>query len=139
MQTVRDVMTTSVEACTTLDNVYEVASKMKELNVGAIPIVDNGQVMGMITDRDLVIRGIAERKPNSQKVTDVMSDHLVTASPDMSVEEASQLMAQHQVRRLPVVENGQLVGIVALGDLATNKYSDQKAGMALAEISEPLH
>ena len=139
MQTVRDVMTTNVEACTTLDNVYEVASKMKELNVGAIPFVENGQVMGMITDRDLVIRGIAERKPNSQKVTDVMSDHLVTVSPDMSVEEASQLMAQNQVRRLPVVQNGQLVGIVALGDLATNKYSDQKAGVALAEISEPLH
>jgi CBS domain-containing protein len=139
MQTVRDVMTTNVEACTTLDNVYEVAAKMKELNVGAIPIIENGQIMGMITDRDLVIRGIAERKPNSQKVTDVMSEHLVTVSPDMSIEEASQLMAKHQVRRLPVVQNGQLVGIVALGDLAVNKYSDEKAGAALTEISEPLH
>jgi CBS domain-containing protein len=139
MQKVRDVMTTNVESCTTLDNVYEVASKMKELNVGVIPIVENGQVMGMITDRDLVIRGIAERKPNSQKVTDVMSGHLVTVSPDASVEEAAQLMAQHQIRRLPVVENGQLVGIVSLGDLATNKYSDERAGSALSQISESLH
>ncbi|MBA2874114.1 CBS domain-containing protein [Thermaerobacillus caldiproteolyticus] len=136
MQTVRDVMATNVECCTPLDNVYEVAVKMRDLNVGAIPIVENGQLIGMITDRDLVVRGIAEKRPGSSQVTEVMSEHLITVSPDTSVEEAAEQMAQHQIRRLPVVENGKLVGIVSLGDLATNRYSDERAGRALSEISE---
>jgi len=78
MKTVQEVMTADTETCTTLDNVYEVAVKMKEWNVGAIPIVDRDQLVGMITDRDLVIKGIAEKKPNSSKVTDVMSEELIT-------------------------------------------------------------
>ncbi|WP_078381021.1 CBS domain-containing protein [Sutcliffiella halmapala] len=136
MATVRDVMTTNVDFCTPLDNVYEVATKMKDLNVGAIPIVDNNQLIGMITDRDLVVRGIAEKHAGSNSVTNVMSEQLVTITPDASVEEAAHLMAQHQVRRLPVVEHGQLIGILALGDLAVNNYSDDSAGAALSEISE---
>jgi CBS domain-containing protein len=136
MQTVREVMTTNVDFCTPLDNVFEVATKMKELNVGAIPIMENEKLIGMITDRDLVVRGIAEKHPGSNSVTNIMSDHLITIGPEASVDEASHLMAQHQIRRLPVVENGQLVGILALGDLAVNNYSDDEAGEALSEISE---
>ncbi|QOR68437.1 CBS domain-containing protein [Cytobacillus suaedae] len=136
MQSVREIMTSDVEYCTPLDNVYEVAVKMKEHDVGVIPIVDNDKLVGMITDRDLVIRGYAEKHSGSTKVTDVMSDELITIKPDTSVYEASQLMSKHQIRRLPVVEHDKLVGIVALGDLATNKLSDQKAGQALSEISE---
>ncbi|MCH1623910.1 CBS domain-containing protein [Fredinandcohnia quinoae] len=138
METVRDVMSTDVESCTPLDNVYEVAVKMKELNVGAIPIIDDGneQLIGMITDRDLVVRGIAEKRAGSNQVTNVMSEELITCSPEMSLEEASTLMAKHQIRRLPVVENGQLIGIVSLGDLATYKMSNESAGEALSEISE---
>lgn len=136
MQTVREVMTTNVDFCTPLDNVYEVATKMKDLDVGAIPIVENGELLGMITDRDLVVRGIAEKHPGSNPVTNVMSDHLITIGPDTSIAEASHLMAQHQVRRLPVVENGHLVGIVSLGDLAVRDYSDDQAGDALSDISE---
>lgn len=139
MQSVREIMTTDVEYCTPLDNVYEVAVKMKDNDVGAIPIIDNDQLIGMITDRDLVVRGIAEKRSGSNQVTNVMSDNLITVSPETSVYEASQLMSKHQIRRLPVVENGQLVGIVALGDLAINKLSDQKAGHALSEISESEH
>ena len=136
MRSVREVMSTNVDVCTPLDNVFEVATKMKDLNVGAIPIVENNQIIGMITDRDLVVRGIAEKHPGSNSVTNVMSENLVTISPDASLEEASNLMAENQIRRLPVVENGQLVGIVSLGDLATNQYSDDSAGEALSEISE---
>ncbi|MBM7703345.1 CBS domain-containing protein [Metabacillus iocasae] len=139
MQTVRDVMTTNVEVCTTKDNVFEVADKMKKLDVGSIPIVEEGNLIGMITDRDIVVRGVAEKKANSSRVTDVMSSELVTVSTDTSIEEASQLMAENQIRRLPVVENGQLVGIVSLGDLSTNHLSDERAGVALTEISEHLH
>ncbi|MBB6282043.1 CBS domain-containing protein [Geobacillus subterraneus] len=136
MQTVRDVMSTDVQYCTPLDNIYEVAVKMREFHVGAIPIVDNGRLVGMITDRDLVVRGMAEKHPGSTAVTEVMSRDLVTLSPDDSVQKAADMMARHQIRRLPVVENGRLVGIVALGDLATNRYSDESAGRALSEISE---
>ncbi|MFC4320305.1 CBS domain-containing protein [Litchfieldia salsa] len=138
MKSVRDVMTSNVDCCTQLDNVFEVAVKMKDLDVGAIPIVDNDtrKLIGMITDRDLVVRGIAEKRSGSNQVTNVMSESLITVSPDTSLQEASKLMAEHQIRRLPVVENDQLVGIIALGDLAVEKMSDESAGYALSEISE---
>lgn len=136
MQTVREVMTTNVDFCTPLDNVFEVATKMKDLDVGAIPIVENNELLGMITDRDLVVRGIAEKHPGSNSVTNVMSDHLITIGPDASIEEAAHKMAEHQIRRLPVVENGALIGIVSLGDLAIRDYSDDQAGEALSDISE---
>ena len=136
MEHVRDVMTTDVEYCSPVDNVYEVAVKMKECDVGAIPICEGDQLLGMITDRDIVIRGVAEKRPNSTRVTDVMSEHIITAEPNMSVEDAAKLMAKNQIRRLPIVENNQLVGIVALGDLAIHEGTDDDAGYALSEISE---
>lgn len=136
MRKIRDIMTSDVETCTLLDNVFEVAVKMKELDVGAIPIVDHDKLAGMITDRDIVIRGIAEKHPPSSKVERVMSDHLVTATPDMSTTEAASLMAKHQIRRLPVVEGDKLVGIVALGDFAVDEMTDDQARYALTEISE---
>lgn len=137
MRIIRDIMTRDVEACTLLDNVFEVAVKMKDLDVGAIPIVDGDKLVGMITDRDIVIRGVAEKHPPSSKVKAVMSDHLVTATPDMSTQEATKLMAQHKIRRLPVVEGDKLIGIVALGDFAINEMTDEQAQHALSEISEP--
>lgn len=135
MQTVREVMTSDVKYCTPVDNVYEVAIKMRDFNVGAIPIVDHGQLIGIITDRDLVVRGIAEKRPGSTSVTEVMSDKLITITPDASVQEAAKRMAEHQIRRLPVVEHDRLIGIVSLGDLAINRYSDESAEQALTEIS----
>ncbi|MEW5322537.1 CBS domain-containing protein [Geobacillus thermoleovorans] len=136
MQTIRGVMSTDVQYCTPLDNLYEVAVKMRDFNVGAIPIVDDGRLVGMITDRDIVVRGMAEKRPGSTAVTEVMSRDLVTLSPDDSVQKAADMMARHQIRRLPVIENGRLVGIISLGDLAANRYSDEHAGRALSEISE---
>jgi CBS domain-containing protein len=136
MSTLRDVMTKDVEYCTPLDNVYEAAVKMKELNVGVVPICEDGHLIGVITDRDIAVRGIAEKRSGSLKITDIMSDHLITGTPDMTTEEASKLMAEKQVRRLPVVENSKLVGIVSLGDLAVRNESDEQAGHALTEISE---
>ena len=137
MKSIREVMTTDVEYCKPVDNVFEVAVKMKELNVGAIPICDEKEnLLGMITDRDIVIRGIAEKRSGSFAVTDVMSEDLYTVNPDTSVEEAAQIMAEKQVRRLPVVEQGKLVGIVSIGDLAVEEKTDEQAGHALSEISE---
>ncbi|WP_045515412.1 CBS domain-containing protein [Neobacillus niacini] len=136
MEKIRDIMTDQVECCTLLDNVFEVAVKMKELNVGAIPIVDKDKLVGMITDRDIVVRGVAEKHPGSTKVEDIMSDKLITISADASTNEAANLMAGHQIRRLPVVEGDKLIGIVTLGDFAIRKMTDDQAKEALTEISE---
>lgn len=136
MEKIRDIMTDDVECCSLLDNVFEVAVKMKELNVGAIPIVDQDKLVGMITDRDIVIRGVAEKHPGSTKVEDIMSDKLVTISAEATTQEAAKVMADHQIRRLPVVEGDKLIGIVSLGDFAIRKMTDDQAKEALTEISE---
>lgn len=137
MERIRDIMTDDVEVCSMLDNVYEVAIKMKELNVGAIPIMDGDRLAGMITDRDIVIRGVAEKHPPSSKVEAIMSTKLITATPDMSTQEAAKMMAEHQIRRLPIVEGDNLVGIVALGDFAVRELTDEQAQHALTDISYP--
>ncbi|ARI77598.1 CBS domain-containing protein [Halobacillus mangrovi] len=137
MKSVKDIMTSDVSVCRTDDNLSDAASIMKQKNVGAVPVCDDqGNLMGMVTDRDLVIRGYADKKPESTPIQQVMSDHLYSCTPDCSLEEASQIMAQHQVRRLPVVENGKLTGILSLGDLSVEEMSDHAAGVALQDISE---
>ncbi len=136
MAKVSEMMTKSVETCSLLDNVYEVAIKMKEWNVGAVPIVDDEKIVGMITDRDIVLRCIAEKHPASSKVQEIMSKDLIKVAPTATTKEAIQLMAKHQIRRLPVVEHNKLVGIVSLGDFAVSELTDDQAKMALSEISE---
>ncbi|MCK1991015.1 CBS domain-containing protein [Peribacillus muralis] len=136
MTALRDIMSTDVDFCTVEDNIYEAAVKMKEHGVGVIPVLDNGQLVGVITDRDIVIRCVAGKKPNSTRITDVMSTHLITGTSDMLVDEAEELMGNEQIRRLPIVENGKLIGIIALGDLAMHKQTSSEAGIALSSISE---
>jgi CBS domain-containing protein len=136
MEKIRDIMTEEVECCSLLDNIFEVAVKMKELNVGAIPIIDQDKLVGVITDRDIVVRGVAQKHPGSTKVEDIMSNTLITVSPEASSNEAAKLMAEHQIRRLPVVLDGKLIGIVSLGDFAIRKLTDDQAKEALTEISE---
>ena len=136
MTILRGIMTTNVDYVTPLDNVYEVALKMKEDDVGIIPVCEDGTLLGVITDRDLVVEGIAEKRPGSTKVTDVMHQNVVTANPDTTEEEAAAIMADHQIRRLPILENGKLVGIVSLGDLAVSYSGTNEAGDALQVISE---
>ena len=136
MGIIKDIMSEDIECCSLLDNMYEVAVKMKELNVGAIPIVDEKRLVGMITDRDIVIRGVAEKNPGSTKVEKIMSDQLVTVTSDTTTNQAAKLMAEHQIRRLPVVEGENLIGIVSLGDFAIHQLTDEQAGNALSEISE---
>lgn len=137
MTLIRDIMTDEVETCSLNDNIYEVAVKMKEWDVGVIPIVEGKRLVGILTDRDIVLRCIAEKNPPSSKVEDIMSENLFTVTPDTTTQEAARLMAKEQIRRLPVVENGELVGIVALGDLAVRDLTDNQAKAALSDISEP--
>lgn len=136
MPTLKEIMTKDVETCTLLDNVYEVAVKMKEYNVGSIPIVDGDKIVGVITDRDIVTRCIAEKHPASSKVEDIMSKELITIAPDSDAAQAAQLMADKQIRRLPVVEGGRLVGVVSIGDFAIRESLEAQASIALEEISE---
>jgi CBS domain-containing protein len=129
-------MTDVIACCEPNAHVKEAAMLMKEHEVGSIPVRDDEKkLIGIISDRDIAIRYVAEEM-SEPTVKDVMSTNPVTGKPNMSVSEASNLMAKHQIRRLPIVEDGSLVGIVALGDLAVEKSADKKAGQALSEISK---
>jgi CBS domain-containing protein len=132
-------MSTDVVTVTPQDNLYQAAVKMREHDIGFVPVVDGRKLIGVITDRDLVIRGLADKHPGSTSVTEVMSDDVLTVTPNLSVDEAVTLMASMQIRRLPVVEDGELRGIVALGDLAVRQIFVSEAGDALSGISEHEH
>lgn len=136
-QTLQNIMTDSVISLSPNQTVEEAAQLMSQHNIGAIPVVENGQVKGMVTDRDLTLRSTATGGNEKTPVSQVMTNEVITATPEMSVEEAAQLMAQKQIRRLPVVKNNQVVGMVALGDLATDQQFDQQAEEALSNISTP--
>ncbi|MGG4169655.1 CBS domain-containing protein [Rossellomorea vietnamensis] len=136
MTVIKDIMTKDVETCSLLDNVYEVALKMKEYNIGSIPILDGDKIVGVMTDRDIVLRCIAEKHPASSKVEDIMSKHLITTGPETSVEEAARMMAENQIRRLPVVEGERLIGMISLSDLAIRESLGKEAYVALENISE---
>ncbi|WP_026570479.1 MULTISPECIES: CBS domain-containing protein [Sediminibacillus] len=137
MKKLKEVMTTDLSVCSADDTLTEAAKIMTDHNVGAVPVCGTDrELLGMITDRDLVVRGLAKEKSPSSKVSDVMSGKLYSVAPDASVQEASSLMAEKQIRRLPVVENGKLAGMVSLGDLALEEKSNLAAGHALEEISE---
>ncbi|KAB7707092.1 CBS domain-containing protein [Bacillus aerolatus] len=134
---IADIMTSNVEWCKPESKIYEAAEKMKELDVGVMPICDSGSVVGVVTDRDVVIKGVANNIPVDAQVSQVMSTDPVTGNRNMLVEDAAELMADHQIRRLPIVDDDKLVGIVSLGDLAVNQNTDRKAGEALEDISYP--
>lgn len=137
MAQLRDIMTSNVATVTPQEDIQTVASLMKQHNVGMIPVVENGMLQGVVTDRDLVLRNMADGGAQSTPVAEVMTKNPVTATPQMSVDEASRLMSENQIRRLPVVENGQLVGVVAIGDLAVREIFMNEAGEALSNISTP--
>lgn len=137
MAQLRDIMTNNVATVTPREDVQAVANLMKQHNVGMIPVVENGKLLGVVTDRDLVLRNVADGGAQSSPVSDIMTKNPVTATPEMTVDEASQLMSQRQIRRLPVVDNGQLIGVVAIGDLAVREHFVNEAGEALSNISTP--
>ena len=133
----RDIMTDSVIRIHPEECVAVAARQLSGNNIGALPVCGNdGQVLGMVTDRDLVIRCLAAgRSPEKTKVREVMTASVVTASPEMNVHMAASLMGHKQVRRLPVVENGRLCGMVSLSDLANREETAYDAVDALSVIS----
>jgi CBS domain-containing protein len=118
-------------------NAADAAGMMRSHDVGVIPIAEEGKLLGLVTDRDLVVRVLAERKdPTTVALRDVMTTSAVTVTPDMELADARDVMAQHQVRRLPVMKGEELVGIISLGDVAVASSSKRTVGETLDEISE---
>ena len=135
-KTVRDLMTTSPRTVTADTSLVDAAKAMRDEDAGIVPIVDGDSLHGVVTDRDIVVRAIAEGKdPTATKVRDVASKDVATIDPQQNLDEALRLMAQHQVRRLPVVEeDGRLVGIVAQADIA-RAGDDARTGEVVEQIS----
>lgn len=129
-------MTTDVKSVSPNDSLSQAALLMEQLNVGSVPVVDNNKVVGIVTDRDIALRNVARGQNPNQKVSDVMTTNVTSAPPDMDVHSAADIMASSQIRRLPVVDNGNLVGIVAIGDLAVEDIFENEAGEALHDISQ---
>lgn len=136
MTTVRDVMTKDVKFCAPHDSVTSAAKIMRDINCGSIPVCKDKKVVGMITDRDIVLNCVADGKDNnSVHCHDCMTSDVIICSPDTDIHDCANMMADHQIRRIPVVENGAMVGICAIGDVATVDIHINEAGEALSQIS----
>ena len=137
MTTVADVMTPGVETTTSSEALRDAARTMREGDFGSMPVVDDGRLVGILTDRDIVVRGVAEGlDPTVARVGDVASRTPVAVAPDQDLDEAMELMAEHRVRRLPVVDDGRLVGVLSQADVAL-EAKEKKTGEVVQQISEP--
>ncbi len=140
MATVADVMTRDPRSMTPQDTLADAAKVMDELNVGVVPVCDGDRLVGVVTDRDLVVRGLArDVDPKSGKLQDVMSGHVRTARQDDDVDDVLTEMANAQIRRMPVVDGSdKLVGILSIGDIAAKSPEDEEdVAMSLGDISSP--
>ncbi|MGO5066710.1 MULTISPECIES: CBS domain-containing protein [unclassified Clostridium] len=133
---VMDVMTQNVATVNRNDSVEKAAELMNEYNVGSIPICDNNKVVGVITDRDIALRSVAKGSNSNIKVGDIMTSNPVVANKDMDIHDAVRIMSERQIRRLPVEDNENIIGIVSLGDIAIEPKHEDEAQKALSEISE---
>lgn len=137
---VRDIMTKPVIHISPTESVEVAARTLTHYNIGVLPVCGNdGRICGMVTDRDLVIRCVASgRLPSQTAVREVMTGQVLSVQPDTEAGVAAHLMGRQQVRRLPVVENGRLCGMVSLGDLAKREESVMDAADALTDISDNI-
>jgi CBS domain-containing protein len=134
---VRHVMTEAPKTLSPAMSANDAAGIMANYDVGAVPVAEGDRLIGIVTDRDIVTRVLATRKdPETVDLGDIATTSVVVVSPDMEVAEARDLMASHRVRRLPVIKDHRLVGIVSLGDVAVAAASKRAVGEALCDISE---
>ena len=136
---IKEIMSQNVEVIHPNSMLQEAASKMKTLDVGSLPVCDNRKLLGILTDRDITVRAVAEgRDPKSTMVSESMTSDIIYCFDDQDVKEAAKMMERHQVRRLPILDRSQqLVGIVSLGDIAVETDNEHMSGQVLEEISEP--
>ncbi|MFL6693283.1 MAG: CBS domain-containing protein [Ramlibacter sp.] len=140
MATVQDVMTRDVRSMSPQQTLCDAAKLMDQLNVGVVPVCEGDRLVGVVTDRDIVVRGLArDLDPKQCKLADVMSGHVRTARADDDVDEVLGEMANAQIRRMPVVDaNEKLVGILSIGDIAAKSPDDEgDVAMSLGDISSP--
>ena len=138
MEQVKDVMSRDVQVISPDATIREAATKMREGDFGMMPVGENDRMIGAVTDRDIAVRAVAEGKGPETRVREVMSEEIIWTYEDNTIEEAAELMSEHQVRRLPIVNRDKrLVGIVALGDFAVEPDDIEAAAEALADISQP--
>ena len=136
---IRDIMTRAVVSVDPTESVEVAARTMTRYNVGALPVCVAGKLCGLVTDRDIVTRCLAaSRQPARTQVRQVMTEQVTAVRPDMDAGVAAHLMGRLQVRRLPVVENGKVCGMVSLGDLAQREETVLDAGDVLADVSSNL-
>jgi CBS domain-containing protein len=132
----REIMTTNVRTASPDTRLRDVAVMMREGDMGAVPVVNDGKLVGIVTDRDIVVRGVAERKTADSTVAEVMTTELFTVSPEDFVFEAIRFMGDKQVRRMPVVDaEDKLAGIIAMADVALQTEDEREIAEALEEIS----
>ena len=136
---IKDIMTRSVVSIDPGESVEVAARTMAQHNIGALPVVTGGKLCGMLTDRDIVTRCLAvNRQPGSTTVRQVMTGQVTAVRPDMETGAAAHLMGRLQIRRLPVLDNGKLCGMVSLGDMAIREETVLDAGDVLADVSSNL-
>jgi CBS domain-containing protein len=135
---IKDVMTTSVECVRPETTLQEAAVKMKSLNVGSLPVCEGDRPIGIVTDRDIVVRAIADgRDPRTARVPEVMTAEVVSVPETADVKDAARLMKDRQIRRIVVVDaNKRVVGIVSLGDIAVDAHDDKMSGDVLEKVSK---
>src|SRR5438874_9586369 len=134
---VRHAMTESPQTISPEMNAQDAAAMMKTEDVGVLPVVKDGELIGLVTDRDLVVRVLAERKdPQAVALGEICTGSPVTVTPDMRLSEARELMEQHRIRRLPVMKGEELVGILSLGDVAWADASTREVGETTRAVSE---
>ena len=135
---VKDIMTRNVAYINPASTVVEAAQLMQKHNVGSVPVCDENGIIGIVTDRDIIVRNIAHGKdPHQTPVKDVMTSEVTSVDPETEIRDVFGIMSEKKIRRIPVVENNQLVGIVALGDVATSAKQDVEISSTLADISSP--
>lgn len=134
---IEKVMTRDVEYCAPDTPIHEVAAKMRDLDVGVMPICEDDKLTGLATDRDIILKAVADNTSLETPISEVMTADPVRGTIHMTAEEAADLMADVQIRRLPIVEDGKMIGIVSLGDLAVTEKLDDESGQALEDISTP--
>jgi CBS domain-containing protein len=138
MQLVKELMSRDVKVVSPDMTIGEAAREMRDGDFGMLPVGEDDRVIGTLSDRDIVIRAVAEGRDSGTRVRDIMSEGVAWAYEDDSVEQAAVIMSERQVRRLPVVDrDGRLVGIVALGDFAVQSSEIRPAAQALSQISRP--
>lgn len=132
---VREMMTTKDVTIEQTATIADAAKLMKQHDVGFLPVTDRGRLCGVVTDRDLVLRGYAAELDANQPISKVFTKEVISCSQDTSADEAAKVMANHRIRRLLITDNERLIGIVTLADLARRDEADQAAGRALSEIT----